>query len=160
MKIFINNEPITVPEELSDISLLNFLRDFAGLKGAKFGCGIGLCGACTVHLDGAAVRACLIWVSDVADQQVTTIEGLADAGSDKSLHPVQKAWIEESVPQCGYCQPGQIMTATALLRSNPNPTSVEIREEMNGNLCRCGTYPRIYRAIRRVVRESKNDGES
>ncbi len=152
MEIAINGKAVAVPERLNDVVLLDFLRDFVGLKGTKFGCGIGLCGACTVHVDGIADRSCQLSVADVAGQEVTTIEGLSGAAPDSVLHPVQQAWIDESVPQCGYCQGGQIMTAVALLRDNPDPTEEEIRDEMSGNLCRCGTYPRIHRAIVRAAK--------
>ena len=153
MELAINGSPVTVPEKLQDVTLLNFLRDFAGLTGTKFGCGIGLCGACTVHLDGVAVRSCQTYGADLGDVQITTIEGLAQTHSSGALHPVQQAWIAEGVQQCGYCQAGQIMTASALLRRVPDPSDKEIREEMSGNLCRCGTYGRIHRAITRVAQE-------
>ncbi|HXZ27286.1 MAG TPA: (2Fe-2S)-binding protein [Terriglobales bacterium] len=127
--------------------LLWVLRDTLALTGTKFGCGMGLCGACTVHVEGAATRSCVTRVAEVAGKRVTTIEGLAAAGQ----HPLQKAWIEEQVPQCGYCQSGQIMTAAELLQRKPHPTDAEIREAMAGNLCRCGTYLRIQRAIQRAA---------
>ena len=129
----------------SDMPLLWVLRDNAGLTGTKYGCGAGLCGACTVHIKGRAQRACIIPVSAVAGRQVTTIEGLAG----DSLHPVQQAWIEEDVPQCGYCQTGQIMAAADLLQQVPEPTDADIAREMT-NLCRCGTYVRIRKAIHRA----------
>lgn len=154
MKITINSETVTVPKKLQDAALLDFIRDFAGLKGTKFGCGIGLCGACTVHIDGTAARSCQVSVAEAIGRQVTTIEGLAGTASTGTLHPVQKAWIEDSVPQCGYCQAGQIMTAAALLRRNPNPSDKEIRDGMSGNLCRCGTYASIRRALVRAAREA------
>jgi len=147
---------MTVPEELRDVVLLDFIRDFAGLKGSKFGCGKGLCGACSVHIDGTAVRACQILVAETAGQQITTIEGLAATVSQDALHPVQKAWIEAAVPQCGYCQAGQIMTAAALLKRNPNPSNEEIRDAMSGNLCRCGTYTRIRQAIVQAAKAGQN----
>ena len=156
MKITINDTIVAVPKKLGEVSLLDFIRDFIGLKGTKFGCGIGLCGACTVHIDGVAARSCQTLVEDVVGLKVTTIEGLAGptiAGSEETLHPVQKAWIKEAVPQCGYCQTGQIMTAAAFLSRNPNPSDQEIRVEMSGNLCRCGTYPRIRRAIVQAAKE-------
>ena len=128
--------------------LLWALRDIAGLTGTKYGCGKSLCGACTVHVDGAPARSCQLPVERVVGKRVTTIEGLAP---DK-LHPVQEAWIAESVPQCGYCQSGQIMTAVALLAAKPTPTDEEIDTAMRGVLCRCGTYPRIRRAIHRAAR--------
>ncbi len=127
--------------------LLWVLRDILGLTGTKYSCGIGQCGACTVHLDGRAVRSCTLPASQVAGRQITTIEGLGAQGH----HPLQRAWLAENVPQCGYCQPGQIMTAAALLTENPNPSDDEIDAAMSGNLCRCGTYQRIRRAIHRVA---------
>jgi isoquinoline 1-oxidoreductase subunit alpha len=127
--------------------LLWVLRDTLQLTGTKFGCGAGLCGACTVHLDGAAVRSCSTPVSQVGNKNVTTIEGISTNG----LHPVQQAWVAEQVPQCGYCQTGQIMTAVALLAKTPQPNDEQITEAMNGNLCRCGTYERIRRAIHRAA---------
>jgi aerobic-type carbon monoxide dehydrogenase small subunit (CoxS/CutS family) len=133
-----------------DMPLLWALRDVLGLTGSKYGCGIGQCGACTVHVDGEAVRSCITPVSAVVGKKVVTIEGLSPDGS----HPVQRAWIAESVPQCGYCQPGQIMTAAALLARNPKPTDADIDAAMSGNLCRCGTYQRIRRAIHRAAQEA------
>lgn len=127
--------------------LLWVLRDTLELTGTKFGCGAGLCGACTVHLDGAAVRSCSTPVSQVSGKNITTIEGLGANG----LHVLQQAWIEEEVPQCGYCQTGQIMSAAALLAKTPNPSDDEINRAMNGNLCRCGTYERIRKAIHRAA---------
>jgi len=126
-----------------DMPLLWVLRDILGLTGTKFGCGMALCGACTVHLNGEAVRSCVTLLSRAAGQQITTIEGLS---SDNS-HPLQKAWIQADVPQCGYCQSGQIMSAAVLLRENPHPTDKDIDDAMTGNICRCGTYPRIRKAI-------------
>jgi len=133
----------------ADTPLLWIIREQLKLTGTKFGCGIALCGACTVHLDGGAVRSCQTFLRDVVHRRVTTIEGLS-ANSD---HPLQKAWIAEQVPQCGYCQSGQIMQAAALLNANPKPSRREIVEGMDGNICRCGTYPRIIRAIERVIGE-------
>lgn len=127
--------------------LLWVLRDVLGLTGTKYGCGMGLCGACTVHLDGKAIRSCQTPVRDVVGKQVGTIEGLT---ADRR-HPVQQAWIAEEVPQCGYCQPGQVMSAAALLAATPNPTDAEIDAAMSGNLCRCSTYARIRRAVRRAA---------
>jgi isoquinoline 1-oxidoreductase subunit alpha len=124
--------------------LLWFVRDELGLTGTKYGCGAGLCGACTVHLDGAAVRGCLTAVSDAAGKKVTTIEGLSPDGN----HPVQKAWRDLNVPQCGFCQAGQIMQAASLLARNRAPSDAEIVEEMTGNICRCGCYQRIHAAVR------------
>jgi isoquinoline 1-oxidoreductase alpha subunit len=120
------------------------LRDHLNLVGTKFGCGMAQCGACTIHLDGSATRACVLPVSSVGDMEITTIEGLSEKGD----HPVQKAWLEIDVPQCGYCQAGQIMSAAALLKSNPKPSDEEIESAMNGNICRCATYVRIKQAIK------------
>ncbi len=152
--VTINNTEVKVPKDLEDIPLVDFLRDFIGLRGTKFGCGGGLCGACTIHLNGVATRSCQVSMRDVKDQNITTIEGLAATVTSGELHPIQKAWIEESVPQCGYCQAGQIMTAAALLSQNSNPTKEKVQSEMNGNLCRCGTYGRIQQAILNVAKES------
>ena len=124
--------------------LLWYLRDLAGMPGTKFGCGLGLCGACTVHLDGVATRSCQTWVSDLDGVEVTTIEGLSEDGN----HPVQVAWRELNVAQCGYCQPGQIMQAASLLSETPDPSDEDINASMSGNICRCGTYPRIRAAIK------------
>ena len=132
-----------------DTPLLWVLRDSLSMTGTKYGCGMGLCGACTVHLDGEAVRACQTAVSSVGSKKITTIEGLS---SDNS-HPVQRAWIAEQVPQCGYCQPGQIMSAAALLTKTPKPNDQQIDEAMMGNLCRCGMYGRIRRAIHRAAEQ-------
>ncbi|MGC8536198.1 MAG: (2Fe-2S)-binding protein [Rhizomicrobium sp.] len=131
-----------------DMPLLWWLRDEIGLTGTKFGCGAGLCGACTVHLDGAAVRSCQTPMAAVAGRQVTTIEGLSATGD----HPLQVAWRTLGVPQCGYCQSGQLMQAAALLHHTPHPSDAQIRATMDGNLCRCGTYPRIRAAILAVSR--------
>jgi isoquinoline 1-oxidoreductase subunit alpha len=130
-------------EGVPEMPLLWFLRDVLGLTGTKFGCGMALCGACTVHIDGNAVRSCVTPVAATAGRKVTTIEGLS-AGD---AHPLQKAWRELNVAQCGYCQPGQIMQAASLLTGAPHPSDAKIMEQMNGNLCRCGTYPRIKSAI-------------
>ncbi len=154
MQITINGKQITVPENRQDVTLLDFLRDFVGLKGTKFGCGAGLCGACTVHVDGLAKRSCQLTTADVVGSKIVTIEGLAQTTGDANLHPVQKAWIEVGVPQCGYCQAGQIMSASALLARNPDPSETEIRTQMSGNLCRCGTYERIRQAISLAVKEA------
>ena len=124
--------------------ILWVLRDHLDLVGTKYGCGIAQCGACTVHLNGVAIRSCSVPISAVGTQEITTIEGLSAKGD----HPVQKAWLEHDVPQCGYCQAGQIMNAAALLKNNPNPSDAEIEASMNGNLCRCGTYTRIKAAIK------------
>jgi len=131
-----------------DTPLLWVLRETIGLTGTKFGCGLGLCGACTTHVDGKAVRSCSTPISQVAGKKVTTIEGL----SADSSHPLQKAWLLEQVPQCGYCQSGQIMSAAALLATNRRPDDRAIDAAMSGNICRCGTYPRIRRAIQRAAR--------
>ncbi len=129
-----------------DTPLLWVIRDTLKMTGTKFGCGVGQCGACTVHIDGKAERSCMVSVSDAGDQKITTIEGLSEQGN----HPVQKAWLEHDVSQCGYCQPGQIMSAAAFLNSNPHPTDAEIETAMQGNICRCGTYQRIREAIKSV----------
>jgi len=144
--IHVNGTPRTVEADPA-MPLLWVLRDLLNLTGTKYGCGRGLCGACTVHLNGAAVRACQIPLSAVGGASVTTIEGLSP---DRS-HPVQRAWLAEQVPQCGYCQSGQIMQAAALLATRPRPSEGEIEAAMAGNICRCGTYPRIRRAIRRAA---------
>jgi isoquinoline 1-oxidoreductase alpha subunit len=130
--------------------LLWALRDLLNMTGTKYGCGIGMCGACTVHLDGQAVRSCQTPVNSVGSRKVTTIEGLSSDGS----HPVQRAWIAEQVPQCGYCQSGQIMQAAALITKTPHPTREQINQAMTGNICRCATYQRIRRAIERAAQES------
>ena len=127
-----------------DTPMLWVLRDHANLVGTKYGCGVGQCGACTIHLDGKAMRSCSLPISVVGDKPITTIEGL----SENNDHPLQKAWIEHDVPQCGYCQAGQIMNAAALLNDNPSPSDTEIEVAMNGNICRCGTYTRIKSAIK------------
>jgi len=149
-KLNVNGTTYDVDVE-PETPLLWVLRDTIGLTGTKFGCGIAQCGACTVHVDGEAVKSCSIPVDSVVGTMITTIEGL----SEDSSHPVQRAWIEHTVPQCGYCQSGQIMAAAALLRRTPNPTDKEIDEAMAGNLCRCGTYLRIRRAIRRAAELSQ-----
>jgi len=139
----VNGENIEVKVD-PNTPILWVLRDKLKLVGTKFGCGIAQCGACTIHLNGAAVRSCQLPISSVGKNKVTTIEGLSENGN----HPVQKAWLEHDVPQCGYCQSGQIMSATALLEVNPNPSDDEIDSAMNGNICRCGTYTRIKAAIK------------
>ena len=143
----INGKAVSVTAE-PDAPLLWVIREHLKLTGTKFGCGIAQCGACTVHIDGAPARACITALSDVAGRHVTTIEGL----SPDSSHPLQKAWVAEQVPQCGYCQSGQIMEAAALLKKNPKPTREQIVEQMNGHICRCGTYHRIIAAIQSVGR--------
>jgi isoquinoline 1-oxidoreductase alpha subunit len=140
----------------NDTPLLWVIREQLQMTGTKFGCGAGLCGACTVHLDGVAVRSCQTQVSDAVGHQITTIEGLAEHGD----HALQRAWIAEQVPQCGYCQSGQIMQAASLLSKNPAPTRDEILEDMNGNLCRCMTYPRIVKAIERAANEMRAETEA
>ncbi|NBC09026.1 MAG: 2Fe-2S iron-sulfur cluster binding domain-containing protein [Bacteroidetes bacterium] len=149
-KLNINGSAKTV-EVAPDTPVLWVLRDHLQLVGTKYGCGIGQCGACTIHLDGKAMRSCSLPVSAVGDKPITTIEGLS-ANAD---HPVQQAWLEHDVPQCGYCQAGQIMTASALLQRNPRPSDSEIEAAMHGNLCRCGTYTRIKKAVKTA---SKNMG--
>ena len=145
----VNGKPQTVTAQ-DDTPLLWILREHLKLTGTKFGCGVGQCGACTVHLDGAPTQSCLHAFKDVVGKRVTTIEGL----SPNSSHPLQKAWIAEQVPQCGYCQSGQIMRAAALLKETPRPTREQIVDHMSPNICRCGTYVRIVRAIERASREA------
>ena len=144
----VNGLPVSVNSE-PETPLLWAIREHLKLTGTKFGCGAGLCGACTVHVDGRAVRSCQTALSDVAGAAVTTIEGLSPGSS----HPLQKAWIAEQVPQCGYCQSGQIMKAAELLERDPNPSRDRIVKHMDGNICRCGTYTRIIAAIQRAARE-------
>ncbi|MFN0179513.1 MAG: (2Fe-2S)-binding protein [Gemmatimonadales bacterium] len=144
MRLTINGTEHDI-EAAPEMPLLWAIRDLAGLTGTKFGCGIGQCGACTVHLDGAPVRSCSITAGAVGTKRITTIEGLAVGGQD---HPVQQAWEQLNVPQCGYCQAGQLMTAAALLARKPNPTDADIDQAMVGNLCRCGTYVRIRHAVK------------
>ena len=142
----LNGKPTTLDVN-PDMPLLWALRDSLNMTGTKFGCGMALCGACTVHINGEATRSCITPVSSLAGKKVTTIEGLS---ADGHSHPVQKAWVEIDVPQCGYCQSGQIMSASALLAKNPHPTEAEIDDAMSGNICRCGTYNQIRKAIRRA----------
>jgi isoquinoline 1-oxidoreductase alpha subunit len=144
--ITVNNQMLNV-DAASDTPLLWVLRDHLGMTGTKFGCGMALCGACTVHIDGAATRSCVLPLGSVEGKSITTIEGLS---KDRS-HVVQKAWLEIDVPQCGYCQSGQIMSAVALLQTNPKPNDGDIDAAMSGNICRCGTYPRIRKAIHRAA---------
>ena len=151
VKLVVNGKPVTVAAE-PDTPLLWVLRDKLGLTGTKFGCGIAQCGACTVHVDGAAKRSCAMPVGELAGKSITTIEALATAAGDGRLHAVQEAWIAENVPQCGYCQAGQIMTTLALLAANPAPTDDDIDSALSANLCRCGTYPRIRRAVHRAAK--------
>ena len=143
----INDKSYTVEAE-PRMPLLWAIRDIVGLTGTKYGCGIAQCGACTVHLDGSPVRSCSLPVSAVANKKITTIEGLSNDNS----HVVQQAWILEQVPQCGYCQSGQIMAASALLKKNPNPSDKDIENAMQGHICRCGTYPRIKKAVKTASR--------
>ena len=147
VKLSINNKSYTIDVD-ENMPLLWAIRDFVGLTGTKFGCGIAQCGACTIHLDGEPVRSCSMPVSMAAGKKITTIEGLQE---DDKVHKVQQAWIEEQVPQCGYCQSGQIMSAVALLKEKPNPTDDDIDTYMRGNICRCGTYQRIRKAIKKAA---------
>lgn len=143
IKLRINGGDQTLDVD-SQMPLLWALRDILGMRGTKFGCGVGACGACTVHLDGAAARSCITAVDDAAGKEITTIEGLSPDGT----HPLQHAWVAHNVPQCGYCQPGQIMQAAALLKQTPRPTDAQITDAMSRNICRCGTYRRIRAAIK------------
>jgi len=145
-RIRVNGEPVEVDVD-PETPLLWVLRDELGLTGTKYSCGKSLCGACTVHLDGEPARSCVRTIANVAGAEITTIEGLSDDGS----HPVQRAWVEEDVPQCGYCQAGQIMSAAALLARNRRPSDADIDRALRGNLCRCGTYQRIRRAVHRAA---------
>jgi aerobic-type carbon monoxide dehydrogenase small subunit (CoxS/CutS family) len=147
INLFVNGSAQAV-NVAPETPLLWVLRDTLGLTGTKFGCGMALCGACTVHVNGVASRSCVTPISSVSGKKVTTIEGLSADGR----HPVQRAWIEEDVPQCGYCQSGQIMSAVALLSEKPKPTDADIDDAMSGNICRCGTYQRIRKAIHRAAR--------
>jgi isoquinoline 1-oxidoreductase subunit alpha len=146
ISFILNGKPQTV-DVSHQMPLLWVLRDTLNMTGTKFGCGMALCGACTVHIDGEAARSCITPVSNVAGKKITTIEGLSTDGS----HPVQQAWMEINVPQCGYCQPGQIMSAAALLAKKASPSDMEIDDAMSGNICRCGTYQRIRQAIHRAA---------
>ena len=146
--LIINGRNMSV-DAADDTPLLWVIREQLQMTGTKFGCGAGLCGACTVHVNGEAVRSCQTAVSEAVGKQITTIEGLSAKGD----HPLQKAWIAEQVPQCGYCQSGQIMSAAALLKDNPKPTRAQIVEHMSANICRCGTYQRIVGAVERAARE-------
>ncbi len=159
VKITLNGQPVSLDADPA-MPLLYAIRDIAQLTGTKFGCGLGLCGACTVHIDGQAIRSCVTPLSSAIDKQVTTIEGLSE---DTSLHPVQQAWVDNKVPQCGYCQAGQMMSAAALLASNPAPNEQDIETAMQGNICRCGTYPRIKKAIEEaagVMQSNKKEASS
>ena len=152
----LNGRSVTL-EVADDMPLLWAIRDYAGLTGTKFGCGAGLCGACTVHVDGEAMRSCVTPIASVDGKEVTTIEGLSPAGN----HPVQLAWVAEDAPQCGYCQSGQIMQAAALLADNPDPSDEDIDRAMQGNICRCGTYNQIRAAIKHAAaaKMAGRDGE-
>ena len=155
MKLKVNGVERQVEPDWHNETLLTVLREHLGLTGSRFSCGIGQCGACVVHLQGMPINACLLPVSAAANKDVLTIEGLAT--QDGNLHPLQQAWIDESVPQCGYCQSGQIMQALALLNVTPDPNDADIDRAMNGNLCRCGTYDRIRKSIKKaahVMREA------
>jgi len=151
IKITLNGKPVTL-DVSPDTPLLWSLRESAGLTGTKFGCGKGSCGACTVHLNGVAVRSCIIPTGSIDGANIKTIEGLS---TEEQLHPVQTAWLEEQVPQCGYCQSGMIMAVTALLEQNPSPSDADIDANIT-NICRCGTYERIRKAIHRVSKENNN----
>jgi aerobic-type carbon monoxide dehydrogenase small subunit (CoxS/CutS family) len=144
--ITVNGKPKTV-DVPADMPLLWVIREVLDLHGTKYGCGMSLCGACTVHVNGEATRSCVTSISEVAGKQITTIEGLSPSGD----HPLQKAWMEIDVPQCGYCQAGQIMNAAAMLKKYPKPTDAQINEAMDGNICRCGTYLRIREAIHKAA---------
>lgn len=150
IKFTLNGEVVTTDDD-PNTPLLWVVRDTFKLKGSKFGCGAGLCGACTMHVDGQAMRTCITPIAAVANKAITTIEGL---GTPENLHPLQTAWHEHSVPQCGYCQSGQIMSAAALLAENPNPSEEDVDAAMAGNICRCGCYPRIKKAIMSVGSEA------
>ena len=152
IKLTINNTKHELDVD-PDMPLLWVLRDFLLLNGTKFGCGMAMCGACTVLMDGKTVRSCVTTAKAASEKQITTIEGLTQLAG--ALHPVQQAWIDEQVPQCGYCQSGQIMAAVALITENPNPTDSDINEAMSGIICRCGTYQRIRKAIHRAVKHNQ-----
>lgn len=151
-KLTINGKPHELDVDAST-PLLWVVREQLGLTGTKFGCGMAQCGACTMHLNGTAIRSCVTPLAAAEGQEITTIEGIS---SDGALHPVQEAWIEEQVPQCGYCQSGQVMSAVALLNENPRPSEEEIETAMSGNICRCGMYSRIKRGIQKVSTELQN----
>ena len=149
MKLKVNGDMRDVAEDWQDENLLVVLREHFGLVGSRFSCGIGQCGTCVVHVDGEPVSSCLVPVSEIENKEVLTVESLAAA--DGTLHPLQQAWLDENVPQCGYCQSGQLMQALSLLKHNPNPNDDDIDTAMSGHLCRCGTYERIRKAIKRAA---------
>lgn len=153
MKLTINNQQYDLDVD-PNMPILYVLRDLVGLTGTKFGCGVGQCGACTMHLDGSPIRSCLTPVSVAKDKNLTTLEGLAEDGE---LHPIQQAWLDHKVAQCGYCQGGQMMSAVALLKRNDNPSEEEIEQSMQGNICRCGTYPRIKAAIKQAAQTIREE---
>lgn len=155
IKITLNGKALSLDADPA-MPILYAIRDLAQLTGTKFGCGMGLCGACTVHLDGQPIRSCVTPLSAAIDKNVTTIEGL---GSETALHPVQQAWLDNKVPQCGFCQSGQMMSAVALLERSPSPSDDDIDAGMQGNICRCGTYPRIRKAIKQAARTIQADVE-
>jgi len=159
IRFTVNEKEVSV-DAPPDTPLLWILREELGLTGTKFGCGMALCGACTVHVDGSPVRSCMARLEEVAGKKVLTIEGLAASGprGEKGLHPVQEAWLEANVPQCGYCQAGQIMSTVALLRKKPDPTDDDIDHVLSANLCRCGTYPRIRKAVHLAALKTKKLG--
>jgi aerobic-type carbon monoxide dehydrogenase small subunit (CoxS/CutS family) len=156
MKLKVNGDMRDVAEGWQDENLLVVLREHLGLVGSRFSCGIGQCGACVVHVDGEPVSSCLVPVSEIENKEVLTVESLADA--DGTLHPLQQAWLDENVPQCGYCQSGQLMQALSLLKHNPNPNDADIDTAMSGHLCRCGTYERIRKAIKRAAQTMQEAG--
>jgi aerobic-type carbon monoxide dehydrogenase small subunit (CoxS/CutS family) len=156
MKLKVNGDMRDVAEDWQDENLLVVLREHLGLVGSRFSCGIGQCGACVVHVDGEPVSSCLVPVSEIENKEVLTVESLADA--DGTLHPLQQAWLDENVPQCGYCQSGQLMQALSLLKHNPNPNDADIDTAMSGHLCRCGTYERIRKAIKRAAQTMQEAG--
>lgn len=156
MKATLNGQSIELPPVNEQMPLLWVLRDSLNMRGTKFGCGVGMCGACTVHVDGAPMRACITPISAVAGSTITTIEGLGG----KQLEALDKAWLELQVAQCGYCQPGQIMSAAILIAGTPDPSDEEIDSAMSGNLCRCGTYPRIRQAIKAAAAQLRAGGRA
>ncbi len=155
MKLNVNGQDVDT-DAAPDTPILWVVRDHLGMTGTKFGCGMALCGACTVHLDGAPIRSCVTPLAAAEGRKITTIEGLS---SDRG-HALQRAWLELDVPQCGYCQSGQLMSAAALLSSNPSPSDADIDAAMTGNICRCGTYPRIRKAIHRAAELAREEGAS